>query len=1148
MAEFKKILIANRGEIAIRIMRAANELGKKTVAVYAEEDKLGLHRFKADQAYRIGEGMGPVAAYLSIEEIIRVAVQSGADAIHPGYGLLSENPNFVDACDAAGIAFIGPKAKTMRELGDKASARQVAIAAGVPVVPASDILTDDMTEVRRMAEEVGYPLMLKASWGGGGRGMRAIMNADELEEKVLEGRREAEAAFGNGEGYVERLVQRARHVEVQILGDSHGQIYHLWERDCSVQRRNQKVVERAPAPYLTKEQRDEICELGMKVCAHVGYECAGTVEFLMDMDTDEFFFIEVNPRVQVEHTVTEAITGIDIVSAQIRITEGATLAEATGAASQQDVQLNGHAMQCRITTEDPQNNFIPDYGRITAYRAATGMGIRLDGGTAYAGAVITRYYDSLLEKVTAWAPTEKATIARMDRALREFRIRGVSTNIAFVENLLRHPTFLDNTYTTKFIDVTPELFAFKKRRDRATKILTYIADISVNGHPETAGRAEPASNLAAPQVPANRIDTPAYGTRNLLEEKGPQALADWMKAQPQLLLTDTTMRDGHQSLLATRMRSHDMINVADAYAHNLPQLFSLECWGGATFDVAYRFLQECPWQRLRDLRAKVPNVMTQMLLRASNGVGYTNYPDNVVQEFVRQAAESGVDVFRVFDSLNWVENMRVAMDAVVENGKICEGTICYTGDILDPNRAKYNLKYYVNMAKELEAAGAHILGLKDMAGLLKPAAATVLIKALKEEVGLPIHFHTHDTSGIAAATILAASAAGVDAADAAMDAFAGGTSQPCLGSIVAALQNTDRETGLDLSAIREISNYWEGVRGQYSAFESGLPAPASEVYLHEMPGGQFTNLKAQARSLGLEERWHDVAQTYADVNQMFGDIVKVTPSSKVVGDMALMMVSQGLTRSQVEDPNTDVAFPDSVVDMMRGNLGQPPGGFPPAFQAKVLKDEVPSTTRPGASMEPVDLEKTRADLSKQLEGFEVDGEDLNGYLMYPKVFLDYMGRHRLYGPVRTLPTRTFFYGMEPGEQISVEIDPGKTLEIRMLAVGETNEAGEAKVFYELNGQPRSIRVANRKAAATSARHAKAEDGNPAHVGAPMPGVITSLLVTAGQKVKTGDLLLTIEAMKMETGIHAERDATVKAVHVPSGSQIDAKDLILEFEA
>ncbi len=1147
MKNFSKILIANRGEIAIRIMRAANEMGKRTVAVYAEEDKLSLHRFKSDEAYRIGEGLGPVAAYLSIEEIIRVAKACGADAIHPGYGLLSENPDFVDACDAAGITFIGPKAATMRMLGDKASARRVAIEAGVPVVPATEVLPDDMAEVRRMADEVGYPFMLKASWGGGGRGMRPIMGPDELEDMVLEGKREAEAAFGNGEGYLERLVQKARHVEVQILGDSHGQIYHLWERDCSVQRRNQKVVERAPAPYLSQEQREELCALGRKICAHVGYECAGTVEFLMDMDTEEFFFIEVNPRVQVEHTVTEEVTGIDIVRAQILIAEGRTIEEATGKASQDEITLNGHALQCRITTEDPQNNFIPDYGRITAYRGATGMGIRLDGGTAYSGAVITRYYDSLLEKVTAWANTPEAAIARMDRALREFRIRGVSTNIAFVENLLKHPTFLDNTYTTKFIDNTPELFDFKKRRDRATKILTYIADITVNGHPETEGRAKPPAHARKPVVPAVRAEHAPYGTRNLLEEKGAQAVADWMLAQKQLLITDTTMRDGHQSLLATRMRSIDMLNVAESYAHNLPQLFSIEAWGGATFDVAYRFLQECPWQRLRDLRKRVPNVMTQMLLRASNGVGYTNYPDNVVQKFVAQAAETGVDVFRVFDSLNWVENMRVAMDAVVESGKVCEGAICYTGDILNPDRAKYDLKYYVEMGKELRDAGAHILGLKDMAGLLKPAAATALVKALKEEVGLPIHFHTHDTSGIAAATILAASDAGVDAVDVAMDAFSGGTSQPCLGSVVEALRNTDRDTGLDIGVVRQTSDYWESVRCQYAAFESGTKAPASEVYLHEMPGGQFTNLKAQARSLGLEERWHEVAQAYADVNQMFGDIVKVTPSSKVVGDMALMMVSQGLSRAEVEDPAVDVAFPDSVIDMMRGNLGQPPGGFPEAFVAKVLKGEKPNTERPGLHLPAADLEAVRAQVSKELEGFEVDDEDLCGYLMYPKVFLDYMGRHRIYGPVRALPTKTFFYGMEPGEQISAEIDPGKTLEIRLQAVGETNEDGDAKVFFELNGQPRNIRVPNRKVAATTAKRPKAEAGNPAHIGAPMPGQIATVCVNAGQAVKEGDLLMTIEAMKMETGIHADADGTVKAVHVTAGAQVDAKDLLVEFE-
>jgi pyruvate carboxylase len=1145
MADFKKILIANRGEIAIRIMRAANEMGKKTVAVFAEEDKLGLHRFKADEAYRIGEGLGPVAAYLSIDEIIRVARECGADAIHPGYGLLSENPAFVDACDKNGITFIGPKAETMRALGDKASARKVAIAAGVPVIPASEVLGDDMDAIAKEAVEIGYPLMLKASWGGGGRGMRPINGPDELEEKILEGRREAEAAFGNGEGYLEKMITRARHVEVQILGDKHGQIYHLWERDCSVQRRNQKVVERAPAPYLSDAQRQELCELGRRICAHVNYECAGTVEFLMDMDTGKFYFIEVNPRVQVEHTVTEEVTGIDIVQSQILIAEGKTIAEATGKASQEDVTLNGHALQTRITTEDPQNNFIPDYGRITAYRSATGMGIRLDGGTAYSGGVITRYYDSLLVKVTAWAPTPQKAINRMDRALREFRIRGVSTNIAFVENLLKHPTFLSDQYTTKFIDETPDLFSFEKRRDRGTKVLTYIADITVNGHPETEGRPAPAADLKTPKPPSHGTDL-AYGTRNLLEQKGPAAVADWMLKQQQVLITDTTMRDGHQSLLATRLRSIDMIKVAPSYAANLPQLFSIECWGGATFDVAYRFLQECPWQRLRDLRSAMPNLMTQMLLRASNGVGYTNYPDNVVQSFVAEAAK-GIDVFRVFDSLNWVENMRVAMDAVVEANKICEGTICYTGDILNPDRAKYDLKYYVDMGEQLRDAGAHVLGLKDMAGLLKPAAARQLIKALKEEVGLPIHFHTHDTSGVAGATILAAADAGVDAVDAAMDAFSGGTSQPCLGSIVEALRNTDRDTGLDIERIREISAYWEQVRAQYTAFESGLAAPASEVYLHEMPGGQFTNLKAQARSLGLEERWGDVAKTYADVNQMFGDIVKVTPSSKVVGDMALMMVSQGMTRDQVEDPATDVAFPDSVIDMMRGNLGQPPGGFPAEIVNKVLKGEAPNTARPGKHLPPVDLEAKRQEVSDQLDGTPIDDEDLNGYLMYPKVFTDYMQRHKTYGPVRTLPTKTFFYGMEPGEEITAEIDPGKTLEIRLQAVGETTDDGEVKVFFELNGQPRVIRVPNRIVKATTSAKPKAELGNANHIGAPMPGVVASVAVQAGQEVREGDLLLTIEAMKMETGIHAERDAVIKQTHVSAGAQIDAKDLLIELE-
>ena len=1143
---FQKILIANRGEIAIRIMRAANEMGKKTVAVYAKEDKLGLHRFKADEAYCIGKELGPVAAYLSIEEIIRVAKMSGADAIHPGYGLLSENPDFVDACDAEGITFIGPEAETMRALGDKASARKVAITAGVPVIPATEVLGDDMDAIKAAALKIGYPLMLKASWGGGGRGMRAIMNEAEIEDKVLEGRREAEAAFGNGEGYLEKMIMRARHVEVQILGDSHGNIYHLWERDCSLQRRNQKVVERAPAPYLDEGQRAHLCELGRQICAHVNYSCAGTVEFLMDMDSGKFYFIEVNPRIQVEHTVTEEVTGIDIVQSQIRIAEGMSLVEATGKPSQADIQLTGHAIQTRITTEDPQNNFIPDYGRIQIYRSATGNGIRLDGGTAYSGAVITRFYDSLLTKVTARAATSEAAIARMDRALREFRIRGVSTNIAFVENLLRHPIFLSNEYTTNFIDITPELFEFPQRKDRATKILTYIADITVNGHPETLGRTKPHARLNIPKAPEVPMMGFKSGTRQILDNKGAKGVAEWVKEQPQLLLTDTSMRDGHQSLLATRMRSIDMIKAAPAYAAKLNDLFSVECWGGATFDVAYRFLQECPWQRLRDIRSKMPNLLTQMLLRASNGVGYTNYSDNVVQEFVRQAAESGVDVFRVFDSLNWVENMRIAMDAVVESGKICEGTVCYTGDILDPSRVKYELNYYVDMAKDLEAAGAHILGVKDMAGLLKAPAARVLFKALKEEIGIPIHFHTHDTSGATVATILAAAEAGVDIVDAAMDSLAGGTSQPALGSIVEALRNTDRDTGLDISAIHEISGYWEQVRHQYAAFESGLSSPASEVYLHEMPGGQFTNLKAQAQSLGLKERWSEIAQTYAEVNQMFGDIVKVTPSSKVVGDMALMMVSQRLTRQQVEDPLIGVVFPDSVVDMMRGNLGQPPGGFPKIIVDKVLKGEKPNTCRPGASLPPVDLEAARQELSEQLENMEVNNEDLNSYLMYPKVFLDYMGRHRLYGPVHALSSKTFFYGMEPGEEISAEIEPGKTLEILLQTVSETNNEGETKVYFELNGQPRVIRVQNKNATGSTAIFLSAEEGNPSHIGAPMPGVVASVAVSPGMAVKKGDLLLTIEAMKMETGIYAESDGIVVAVHVSAGSQIDAKVLLVEL--
>ncbi|WP_018632491.1 pyruvate carboxylase [Neomegalonema perideroedes] len=1151
MRQFQKILVANRGEIAIRVMRAATELGKRTVAVYAEEDKLSLHRFKADEAYLIGQGLSPVGAYLSIPEIIRVARACGADAIHPGYGMLSENPEFAEACFQAGIVFIGPSAETMRLLGDKASARRAAEAAKVAVAPATGVLPDDMDEVRRMAAEIGYPLMLKASWGGGGRGMRPIFNEAELEKQVLSGRREAEAAFGNGEGYLEKLILRARHVEVQILGDSHGTIVHLYERDCSIQRRNQKVVERAPAPYLTAAQRAEVCDMALRIARYAGYVNAGTVEFLMDADTDAFYFIEVNPRIQVEHTVTEEVTGVDIVKAQIRIAAGGHIGvlEETGVPIQENIRLNGHAMQSRITTEDPMNNFIPDYGRITAYRGAMGFGVRLDGGTAYAGAVITRHYDSLLEKVTVWAPSPGEAIRRMDRALREFRIRGVATNLAYVQNLINHPDFIAANYTTKFIEEHPELFQFTARQDRATKLLTYIADIAVNGHPEVAGRPKPPATARKPVAPkAPEGVAPPPGFKQILDAEGPKAVADRMLAEKRLLLTDTTMRDGHQSLLATRMRTYDIVRAVPAYAHRASGLFSLECWGGATFDVSMRFLQEDPWERLHEIRAAAPNLLLQMLLRASNGVGYTNYPDNVVRRFTLQAAESGVDVFRVFDSLNWVENMRVAMDAVLEAGKICEAAICYTGDILDPSRAKYDLAYYRRMAKDLAAAGAHVVGLKDMAGLLRPAAAKILVKAIKEETGLPVHFHTHDTSGISAASVLAAAEAGVDAVDAAMDSFSGLTSQPCLGSIAAALEHTERATGLDPAFIREMSDYWEAVRAQYAAFESNLLGPASEVYLHEMPGGQFTNLKEQARSLGLADRWHEVAAAYAEVNQMFGDVVKVTPSSKVVGDMALMMVAGGLSRADVENPEKEISFPESVVDFFRGGVGRPEGGFPEALQRKILKGEAPLADRPGALMPPADLEALRKKAAEAIGVETIGEEELCSYLMYPKVFVDYAKRAQEYGPVSALPTPNFFYGMKPGDEIGVELERGKTLVVSCVAEGESDDEGFRRIFFELNGQPRTARAPDRHAQKSVVRRPKATEGDPRHVAAPMPGVIASVAVQPGQKVRAGDALLSIEAMKMQTSLHAEREGVVKAVHAAPGAAVEAKDLLVEFEA
>ena len=1141
-----KLLVANRSEIAIRVMRAATELGIRTVAVYAAEDRLALHRFKADESYRIGDGLGPIEAYLSVEEMLRVARDCGADAVHPGYGFLSESPEFAEACAAAGLTFVGPAPDTMRALGNKVSARRLAEAAGVPVVPATGPLPEDPEAIRRLAAEIGYPLMLKASWGGGGRGMRAIDGEATLLQEVEAGRREAEAAFGRGEVYLEKLIRRAQHIEVQVLGDLHGTLVHLYERDCSIQRRNQKIIERAPSPTLDTDTRMAICEAALTLARHAGYSAAGTVEFLYDVDAKRFFFIEVNPRVQVEHTVTEEVTGIDIVKAQIRIVQGARIGTPeSGVPAQADIVLNGHALQCRVTTEDPEANFVPDYGRITAYRGATGFGIRLDGGTAYSGAIITRYYDSLLEKVTAWAPSAEEAIARMDRALREFRIRGVATNLVFLENLINHPRFRANEVTTRFIDETPELFRFPKRRDRASRLLRFLADVTVNGNPVVKGHQRPAWHRS-PQLPRGLPIAAPEGSRQRLERLGPEGFGKWMLEQRQVLVTDTTMRDAHQSLLATRMRSYDMVRVADSYARGLPELLSLECWGGATFDVSMRFLQEDPWERLVDIRDKVPNILLQMLLRASNAVGYTNYPDNVVRDFVRLSAQAGIDLFRVFDALNWVENMRVAMDAVLETGALCEAAICYTGDIHDPARAKYDRAYYVELAKELAGAGAHIIGLKDMAGVCKPAAARELVAAIKQETGLPVHFHTHDTSGASAASVLAAVEAGCDAVDAAIDSLSGLTSQPNLGSIVAALRDGPRDSGLDPARIRAFSDYWEAVRLQYDAFESDIRAGASEVYLHEMPGGQFTNLREQARALGLEERWHEVARAYAEVNRLFGDIVKVTPTSKVVGDMALMMVSSGLTPEDVADPEKDVAFPESVIAMFRGEVGQPKGGWPEALQAKILKGETPITDRPGAHLPPVDFEAARGEAEKAA-GRHLSDSELSSYLLYPRVFTDYAKLRRAHGRVDKLPTLAFFYGMRPGEEITVEIDPGKTLVIRCQAIGEPHEDGEREVFFELNGQPRMIRVLDRGLAGERPVREKAEDGNPAHVAAPMPGVVATVAAAPGTRVEAGDVLLSLEAMKMETAIHAEAAGRVKRVVAPVGSQVEAKDLLIELE-
>jgi pyruvate carboxylase len=1141
----KKLLVANRSEIAIRVFRAATELGLRTVAIYAQEDRLSIHRFKADEAYLVGEGRGPVGAYLDIAGIVALAKEKGVDYIHPGYGFLSENADFAQACEDAGITFVGPRPELLRLMGDKVAARALATQIKVPVLPGTEEPVTDRAEALKIAKEIGFPLIIKAAFGGGGRGMRVVTKAADLADLLDEAQGEAGRAFGNPAVFLEKYIPRAKHIEVQVLGDRHGHVLHLHERDCSVQRRHQKVIEIAPSVALEPRVRRELCEAAVKIAAQVRYDNAGTVEFLLDLDTNQWFFIEMNPRIQVEHTVTEVITGIDLVRSQILIAQGHHLHDQEPGLPEQDgIPRNGFAVQCRITTEDPENKFTPDYGRILTYRSAGGFGIRLDGAMGAAGSVITPFYDSLLVKLTASGRDFSLALQRMDRALREFRIRGVKTNIPFLENVIHNPVFRAGGATTTLIDTTPELFQFKPRRDRATKLLAFLGDVIVNGNPQ--------AKKYAPKSPLPEVDPPDYdhkqtpppGSRQLLLELGPKKFAQWVLKQKRLLITDTTFRDAHQSLLATRVRTYDMLAVAGAVARRTPGLFSLEMWGGATFDTALRFLHEDPWLRLRALREAIPNICLQMLFRGSNAVGYSNYPDNVVAGFVRHAAEQGIDIFRVFDSLNYAPNLKAAMEAVQDTHAVCEAAICYTGDILDPKRSKYSLKYYVKLARELEQMGAHFLAIKDMAGVCRPYAAYQLVKALKEEIGIPVHFHTHDTSGVAAASVLEANDAQVDIVDLALASMSGSTSQPNLNSVVAALERGPRDTGLDLAALNEFSDYWEQVRTAYAPFDTSPRSGSAEVYLHEMPGGQYTNLKEQAASMGLANRWPEIARTYAEVNQLFGDIVKVTPSSKVVGDMTMFLITRGIKPADVLnlEPGS-TPFPESVIDMLSGGLGQPAGGWPKKLQKIVLGKRKPLKGRPGASLPPLNFKKVRAELATRFR-HEVSDDTLYSHLMYPEVFAEYSRFARDYGDLSVLPTSAFFYGLKPGEEISVTIEEGKTLFIRLINIGALDPEGRRPVLFELNGVARQTTVVDRAVQSGIKERAKADPAVPAQVGAPIPGLITALSVGVGTKVVKGDKLLTLEAMKMQTTLYAPCDGTVEEVHAKVGDAVESKDLLV----
>ncbi|PHN08380.1 pyruvate carboxylase [Flavilitoribacter nigricans] len=1144
--KFKRILVANRGEIAIRVLRAAAELNLRTIAIYTYEDRYSLHRYKADEAYQIGSEDEPLKPYLDIDEIIRLAKDKNVDAIHPGYGFLSENVHFARKCEEAGIEFIGPPAEVMEQLGDKVAAKKLARRVEVPLIEDSrqDLTSADIAleEARR----IGFPVIIKAAAGGGGRGMRVVRDEKNLKVEYQEASGEAMTAFGDGTVFLEKFIENPKHIEVQILGDKHGNIVHLFERDCSVQRRFQKVVEIAPCVTLSQDTKDKLYDYALRLTREVGYSFAGTVEFLVDQD-ENIYFIEVNPRVQVEHTITEQVTGVDIVRSQILIGMGYALSNPEiDIQSQEDVKLSGCAIQCRVTTEDPTLDFKPDYGTLIAYRSAAGMGIRLDAGSAFPGAKISPYFDSMLVKVTSWGRNLPGAAQRLHRALREFRIRGVKTNIGFLLNLLRNETFQSGEATVNFIKENPDLLEPPNWRDRSTKMLLYLADVIVNDNPDVKSIDESVVFIK-PEVPAfDRYATLPKGTKDKLTELGPEAFAKWLKSDPSIHYTDTTFRDAHQSLLATRMRTYDMMQVAESYAHHMgDQVFSMEMWGGATFDVSMRFLKEDPWRRLTKLRQAIPNVLFQMLLRGSNAVGYTAYPDNLVIKFVEEAAEAGIDIFRIFDSLNWVEAMQVSIRTVRERtNSIAEACICYTGDITDPARTKFTLDYYLDLAKRLEDEGAHILAIKDMAGLLKPLAAEQLITALKETVDLPIHLHTHDTSSIQAATYMKAIEVGVDVVDVAISSMSGLTSQPNFNSLVAMMKGYPKEREINFHALNQFSNYWEAVRRYYYPFETELRAGTAEVYEHEIPGGQYSNLRPQARALGLEEQFETIKANYKAANELFGDLIKVTPSSKVVGDMAMFMTANGLSKEDVIKKGSKLSFPDSVKALMRGDLGQIDGGFPADIQHLILKDEKPYTDRPNAHLDQIDFDAELADFRSRFDE-DLGIRDFLAYRLYPKVYQEYFEFQEMYGTVANLPTKAFFYGLKPNEEIIVTLSPGKNVLIKYLNMTEPDELGNRLVIFQLNGQTRSVPVRDKNARSEVVMHRKASGQN--EIGAPLQGNLSKILVEEGDEVTMNTPLFIIEAMKMESTITSPIEGTVTKIFLTEKTLVEQDDLVLEVK-